>query len=59
MSEHDREVKKAQQYINATRHWNQGAGMIVPERLARKLREMGITEGYTVAPRPLSSQGEG
>lgn len=33
--------------INATKGWNGGAGLIVPTQIAKILRSMGITSGYT------------
>lgn len=47
-----------QQHIDACRGWNDGAGLIVPQSVARELQSRGITEGYTVAPPPLPPSGD-
>ena len=35
--------------INASRDWNDGYGLIVPEFLAEKLEKLGFTEGYSIS----------
>lgn len=50
-------ARKAKGYVEATRNWNGGAGLIVPKRLGRKLKEMGIEDGYTVE-QPLPEIGD-
>ncbi|SFI85059.1 hypothetical protein [Albimonas pacifica] len=43
------EREDAKFWINATREWNGGAGLIVPRPVAEHLREIGISEGFTEA----------
>ncbi|WP_417244373.1 hypothetical protein [Celeribacter sp.] len=42
-------------WINATRGWNEGHGLIVPPAIAEELRKRGFTEGFTET-RPLPKE---
>ena len=41
-------VSEIRNFLNAHKSMNEGHGLIVPPALAEKLKEMGITEGYSV-----------
>lgn len=44
----EKEQHELEDFIHELKHWNEGQGLIVPPSVARKLRKMGIKDGYTV-----------
>ena len=46
----DREAEDIRDIINRTRHWNDGAGLIVSKPVADELRRLQIERGYSVDP---------
>lgn len=42
------EQQELEDFIHELKHWNEGAELIVPPSVARKLKKMGIKDGYTV-----------
>lgn len=43
-----KKTKLTRDIILATRGWNGGLGLIVPDNVGRILKELGIKDGYTV-----------
>lgn len=48
LSERNEELERVKALIGNTKMWNDGHGLIVSEVIADKLKELGITEGYSV-----------
>lgn len=46
----ERETKDIRDIIGRTRHWNDGAGLVVSKTVADELRRRGIKDGYSVDP---------
>ena len=41
-------IEETKLFLKGHKLWNGGLGLIVPRHIGKILKEMGITEGYTV-----------